>query len=179
MRWIAQHPSAQSGLISNVRTQGDKSSLSTELFFQVMFVNSKIKGAGETPVHSGCRRHVFMQPYYLVLLLWYTKNFTASLTAFNSPFYLLTPGHSFVMQLQRSLVFFPTEKCGRNVIWSSVRDYKKCEYLGNIPLFYTFKSFIRLKDQLAKPIYSHIPILCSTVYCTFFSTQLFLFLLFI
>jgi len=50
------------------------------------------------------------------------------------------------------------------------RDYEQSEYMGNVSLFYIFKSFIRLKDQFAKPIYSLISVLCSRVYRTFVST---------
>jgi len=47
---VAQYPSAQIGLISNMITQRNKTKLSVELFFQVLFVKSKINGAGVTPV---------------------------------------------------------------------------------------------------------------------------------
>lgn len=61
------------------------------------------------------------------------------------------------------MVYFSTEQYGRNVKWNSARDYEQHEYMGNVPLFYIFKSFIKLKDQFEKNIYSLISILCPSL----------------
>lgn len=103
-------------------------------------------------------------------------NFTAFLSSSASPSCLPAPSHFFLMQLQWWYFIYGT-------MWKECEvEFSQRLWAAWIHRKYSFglifKSF-RLKEQFAKFIYSPISILCSTVYRTFFSTPLFLFLLFI
>lgn len=130
---LDQYPSAQCVLISNMRMQGNKSSLSVAHFFQMMLVKSKIKDAGAISFFSGGRRPFCVQAYYSVWLRWYTKRILLL------PYQVLLPH----LASQHLVISFwsnssddilSTGQCGRNMKWNSVRDYEQREYIGNVPL---------------------------------------------